>query len=116
MGCGRGDIEPQPLRLLQKLSAAAVRRVTGSRMSGAADCVSREGSEALHPVCFESLGNGGPVLAIHIKPFPEGLVRFRLRAEPEHVAVNVLHLHFVRPRLVCRWMTNLCAGTPVLFQ
>ena len=71
---------------------------------------------ALHSTDFCFSGNGWPVLAVHVEPLAERLVFSRVGTKPEHVAVNVFHLHFVCPGIVRRGMTNLCTSAPVVFE
>src|SRR5580704_6880362 len=38
-----------------------------------------------------------PIMAVHIQPRAEGLTFLRVGADPEHVSVQILDLHFVGP-------------------
>jgi len=57
-----------------------------------------------------------PTSALHIQPFTYTLIFLWFGAEPQHVAVEVFHLHLIGPRIVRGNMTDFCPAAPVLLQ
>src|SRR2546428_1573600 len=62
------------------------------------------------------LGFPHPPMALHVEPWTDGFPLLRLRAESNHVAIEILDLNLVRPLEVGWPLTDLCSLGAILLE